>query len=1054
MSNTVLDLSGFLDPLPASTHVVRESDPSVAKLRLRLAVRGWSAPLLLLRDQLDPAVTTDVLDALASEVETAVETRPGLWFLSVPARRQELASREHSELLAAVDALDQTDNDDPMRQAFALALDSDGPRLKDIPTPVIVALTSARDWLGDLWCLPYDATELASELALRVLDSNLKKMTKERMVGAKHRQALETLYDFAKRPEKAALSVSYVYGGGGSGKTTLLAFLHDRLRQEMPVVRIDFDDPAIDARRRMTLTLALCEQLAGSVRGMDRRLRALREIAALQIGSGISRAGQRDSNALDKRAQSRESYTSDSVSDEASILYAMLEDTRGPIAIIFDTAELVLARSDTHASELAGWLEFLHVEAKARDLRIVIAGRDPQNAGEAGVNLIARLAARGAAVQESIALPELTPDEAVELLRTCGLEDEAMIKQAAQAVPGNPLLLRITGDALKQGDAQMREAVRQAHRESQIDPESAKNYLLRRVVAHVSDPFARPYVLAATFSPYFSTEFLEEVVIPCADRQAGLLQQSAPATDGDARKTATNKAERVFRALAGTHWLARQTLAPDGWVAFNPDSRAFALKLMAVTDDGMALERDLRQSAAIYHLTRTTPVDQALALYHRAVLGHRIALPQNRDRTRDLLADVLQELPAYLREWLTVEPQPLPKAEAKPRSDVLLRANPKMNASQWARYLEGYGDKPGEGGKLVDADHARDALELYMDRPTRTAGDVPTFVLQALADLGDWDNEIANVDEIVRLGAQHWLTTKELASSEIWRIYWLTRFALLKNDGQLERQHLDVLRRVSADRRGAKLTALTALVCVAEAVRGERFMGDLMRDYALKVEISPRVVLTAWMPPIAKRVSLEVGEVAVAQSDWWERVAELRLALTSKADMERLRTARELLLKLKAAPMSQVNIVFSRLRERIRVQPLALDDKSRILLLRGATIEFHRPLREALLAYYGDGMAGGVARSIFGPTLERMTIRPAEMESSAFYLRIESNPRAWCTAFVSYADRCRLLPGLCEQLAEHGNPKAARIAKSFLTWDRALCGGRLSQWGQKEKGHG
>jgi hypothetical protein len=129
-----------------------------------------------------------------------------------------------------------------------------------------------------------------------------------------------------------------------------------------------------------------------------------------------------------------------------------------------------------------------------------------------------------------------------------------------------------------------------------------------------------------------------------------------------------------------------------------------------------------------------------------------------------------------------------------------------------------------------------------------------------------------------------------------------------------------------------------------------------------------------------------------------------------------------------------------------------LDRPAMVLVMRGLTPEFHRPLREAVLRLYGDGSdSHRLVRFIIGPTLERMSIRPTEMEPEAFFRRFQSNPKAWSTAFISYADRCRLLPSLCQRIVEHGNREGARIAKAFLGWDTALSGTLSSDWRQSAK---
>jgi hypothetical protein len=216
-----------------------------------------------------------------------------------------------------------------------------------------------------------------------------------------------------------------------------------------------------------------------------------------------------------------------------------------------------------------------------------------------------------------------------------------------------------------------------------------------------------------------------------------------------------------------------------------------------------------------------------------------------------------------------------------------------------------------------------------------------------------------------------------------------------------------------------------------------------MRVNTFDSEAAGRIFLAVPRQAPPKGLSLLEGHVAVAQTDWDHRAG---LYLDSR-ERQQLASIQKRLMELQGRPMAEVNQLFDSLRGRIEIGPTYPARPGAILLMRGMTNEFHRPLREALLTFCGDGFAGPKTRSIIGPTLEAMTIRPAEMDPEIFYGRLEVNPRAWCTAFVSYADRCRLLPSLCERLAAMGeDPKCASVGRSFIAWDKALCKGGSSDW--------
>ena len=85
-----------------------------------------------------------------------------------------------------------------------------------------------------------------------------------------------------------------------------------------------------------------------------------------------------------------------------------------------------------------------------------------------------------------------------------------------------------------------------------------------------------------------------------------------------------------------------------------------------------------------------------------------------------------------------------------------------------------------------------------------------------------------------------------------------------------------------------------------------------------------------------------------------------------------------------------------------------------------------------------------------------MTIRPAELEPDTFFKRLGENPRGWLTGFVGFADRARLLRGLCERIvaaapAGEAGLRAVRVARAFIAWDVALCAGGSSEWGAADQ---
>jgi hypothetical protein len=440
-----------------------------------------------------------------------------------------------------------------------------------------------------------------------------------------------------------------------------------------------------------------------------------------------------------------------------------------------------------------------------------------------------------------------------------------------------------------------------------------------------------------------------------------------------------------------------------------------------------------------------------------ALTGQPYRLPRDRAGTRELLRDVLEELPPRLGQWLAERP---PESVAPVKNEAAPRATPRrgntrtLSQSDWQRYLEGDSKRAGEGATMVRDDRAREALELYRSLPTRPKGHPPTFVIQAQADLGEWDRRHVDVEAILKEESDVWLASKPLSPEALSRIYWLTRFALLEKDGRLSRPHIDLLKKICPLVKGTGLNRLPALLAVAEGISGALIMDSRMYSSALKTEAAGRVILVkhSQLKFRLKPVLVLDGQLAVTQRDWWARIAGVsNEAFWLATDAARLQHLQARMDRLHARPIARVNQLFDQVRDQALIRPDALSMPGAVLLLRGMTTEFHRPLREALLAVSNDGRAGALTRSLLNPILEKMSIRPLELDPENFYQRLEKNPQAWYSAFIAYADRCRLLPSLCERLksvTDDGN-KLKRVVTSFLAWDKALSGGIASGWQQR-----
>lgn len=1025
-------------------------------LRTRLAVRGWVNPRALLDTSLSEDAATATLNAVADEADAAFALKPGAWFLSVAARRRVLAMRGVDTLRRELDVVRiPNDATDPVRLALRFALSSDPlPPLETIDTEVLRGLAVAFDWFdGDPPVgvgRPSLAAEIAAALAARVQSRDLARLTDRKMVGHGHLAARESVVRWLAEPLGKGLSCQYLYGSGGVGKSTVLAFIESDIRNARSapaLARIDFDDPLVNATEPTSLDIALLGQLEerypGLVSGAGNRIAQLRRMQRYQKAEVLVASGNLRRRRVMREAQVEslelEGAHSSARSERISMLYGALDFNR-PLAIILDTAELVVTQGETAMVELTGWVRSLTEGLGAVDVRLVIAGRDSPGPPGCG-DLIDRLA-QFVPLRETIELHDLDVAEATRLLIDCGVGDPEVARAAAKAVPGNPLLLRITADALLQSP-KLADEVRAAHGNASVDAVSANNYLARRIVAHLADPVGRPYLLAAAYLPLVYRAVLRDVLIPLVD--------GTPGRPADLRST-----DRVFRALRGAAWLTRAS-ADGRSLRFQRDVRALMLELLASDPAQRDLATQLHNRAAIFHAERRGTRDRAFALYHRAMLGDAPAGPRINAAIAGQLTEVIDDFTPEWRAALRAPSSDAPPRLRNPSNEAAVRAGPSSSASatrgrsdeDWRLYLEGVGTKGGEGDRLLDRDRPEEALALYRDRPTQPRGTPPTFVIRALADIGDWDSDDINADAILAESSA-WEKAKRLNPAALSRLYWITRLMLLRDDARLPPRHLETLRRVCRLLTGEGLTTMPAIIAVAEAGAKTVILPESVLIRVRAIQTVMRVCLARAVvqgQPFA--LTLPVEDIVVAQLDWYNA---LGTSAQQMFDVPRLYWVHKKLEALNDRPIAEFN---AQLREWKLTVKFGWDGKDlipAILALRGQTTEFLRPLRQALVNLH-DQDHDNFLLHVLMPVIERMSLLPVEFSSGRLAEALKQDSRAWCAAFVGFADRARLLPLLCRILLDvpdkspaTATQRAKRVARSFLIWDEALCGGLPSEW--------
>jgi len=1017
-------------------------------LRARLAVRGWVRPRDLLDVDLPKPERSSILAELSRDVETQAASKPGQWYMKSEARQRIVRKLSDKVLKDFVSPLSDGDKQDPIRRAFDILLNEKAPKLPGLDPSVLSALSLAQRWASQPNITSISPRAIETALARSRLEGDLKGMTSFDLVGQKHHETLDRMFEFATSPADHTdapggwLRAAYVYGTGGSGKTTVLAFLRQRLRAEgfHAVAHLDFDEPALDPTILTSLNLALFEQLTATLPSLEQsvpdlldHLHASLDIQRTSALGDASGGRVRNTSVSQDRYLKSETLMSQAASSDSSLVFDLLNPNsiKGPLTIILDTAELIMSQGDRVSSGITEWLSFLQIEAGASDIRLIISGRDPIEVeladGLARRNLLERLAEMGVPLAWSAELPELSPPEAETLLRDCGVAED-LVQPAANAVPGNPLLLRITADALKDDNAELRDAVQRAHRQSKVDVESAQKYLMRRVVAHVADPESRPYVLGAMYLPVLTRDLLEDAVIPTVDHQDEKAGRKV-----NRRLSNKQKADRLFRALASAKWLTRMSLDGDG-LRLDRNLRDFALGLLRVTDPGLDYERQMRMAAAIHHLRHRGALHRAMALYQLSFLKLPFTWPREKEAVRPHLRDLVNELPDEVIDWLDQLP-----AKGTAKLDAPESHASRMSDFEWQLYLEGDENREGEGMALVRSDRANEALALYMERPTQSDGFAPSFVLRALADLGDWRNEIVDADAII----DEFASEGALSPSGLSMAYWLTRLELQKKNGLLTHPHYELFEAWCRNAKGPALDLLPPLASVAEPGFNAPLMDDRMRQIAMKPGNDARILLSKFNS--AHEAEISVSQIMVVQRDWHYRITTFNEIVGQPVEW---RTWQQRIDELEQLPLAEVTQKLSSYKDRVSFNIGLFDTFPRAVLFRGHTPEFYNPLREAMFRFHKRQPRDG-ERLIEGAIAEvsrYLSIVPQELESDEFWRRFDASPRTWISAFILFADQARVLPELVRKVGQIEDPLCQRVATSFMAWDQALSSRYPTDW--------
>ncbi|WP_454918735.1 hypothetical protein [Xanthobacter sediminis] len=1060
----MISFSSLLPGPPArefAEHSAPHDAAIASDLRLALSMRDWVDPTLLLPQALSAADRAKVLNAVAPDVQVALIEHPGQWLMRDQERRRFLTSMSTDQLEQAIAERNAEDAADPVRTALELRRRPLPTSFSSYSTEVLLALGSTFAWLDPslhwqgeartFWAEVSDPEgakqRVAATLARRRRREDVERMTKDAIRGRD--SELGALVDWATAPATGNGRFLYLSGIGGAGKSTLFAHLEKRLgaAAEPPLlVHIDCDVPAFDPTDPVALDLALFPQLSVTLPAMAPDLmrraqylsQATREADAAYLDASGLQGSQRGRQRKAEASRRVESYTAlESVTTEksgvrSSISYgALAELCDRTVILLFDTAELMLARAAVATSSEAigttDWLASLTGLMNGQDVRVLMAGRNPPTDLEVKslISDVRRLP--GWQVGKPLVLDDLSRDDAAALLTDLGV-DSAIATKAARVLPRTPLILKIAAEVYRASAGDERADFIARLDAANIDPAVARRYLTERVVSHLASPVARPYALAAMALP----------------RVTVALVESALLVPGDG-KPERRLAREVYYGLRDAGWLVR--VDPGGrYLTFHPELRRLALELMASDPDSARLLDTVRQAARDYHARRRRAGDATFRAYYDIMLKQQPLGGRTLDLT--LLGAAIDDLPAAARSELK---RPKGRASARPVSSSI---------EAWTEFVEGSGRRDGEGDRLVKRGHADAALKLYRDRPVRPEGKPPTFVLQALADGGYYDTGEVDADAIAAETADELERTPDTLSNSLRsRIYWLTRFQLMAQPGPLSDLHQSVL--ATAARRfsgSGPVLLFPSITSVAEAFAPKRGPIAPSSWFGIKgsIESETRMFLVhhllfgrnpVWQPHIDALLTL--------QPDWPQTALDGGARVNGPDLAWWMQQLRELVFPFNSKPKTQLDL--NSFLRRLRI-PISLQLTSRtshlqaVLLLRGLTTEFHRPLRATMTRHVASS-AGAGARLIATTVemLDELPLRISELQEYEWRRRAERDISAALGIALPFIDRARRLPSFCERLlVVAGRGKAGgelvSVASAFLEWDNALSVGLSSDW--------
>jgi hypothetical protein len=683
---------------------------------------------------------------------------------------------------------------------------------------------------------------------------------------------------------------------------------------------------------------------------------------------------------------------------------AWLDDLQKPLLLILDTFEQVEAGGPQYLDALMIWLGDLVWISNAPEVRVVVSSRsDPRET----------LSFAHAPEQNTFALPELDLAGTLAFLNFRSVPEDAGTV-LFDTFGGNPLMLRLAAELLlKAGRSALDEIASTAH-EGKFPREIVQGVLYDRFLKHIP-PEGRDYAHPGLILP--------EITRPLIQHVLGPLRNQSLVND-------TIRTEAIFNALASATWLVR--VSTDGQtITQRRDLRRLMFKLMESDDARRNDVPEVRRLAIEYHRSCHTPKDDAMCVYHL------LMAVKNKDELQEFDGTDFTVLAEFLHPHLDDLPE-IARTNVQSRFQGRFgneNAIQQLTDGAWGEYLAGSVQAIGEGDRIVEASDPLIALNLWRRRPIRVNGLIPTFVIQALAETGEWFDPAA--EEVMDA------VEPSQIKSDGKRLYWLARLQLLRKPTKMPESLRDGLKAALDPRsNNSSIKEIAFLVAIADSVSGTPL-------------IAPDV-LTNWAPSFDTRLSLlrvlrgardrsrnTLIYAIPLQRGWTQCLAPSRLVpsrnwppklLATQADIDRL----------DGQPLDVV-MAASRPFVAEAAGDLTRDPETAVILLRGTTPEFHRPVRQALR----ESMLNEDAlRTVMTRFRQALSICPSDLEPDVFVPRALRDPATWFLSLAQFSDRARTMETLLDTALEQApkNNKLVKVRESWIAWDRGICQGLSSSW--------